>query len=216
MTPLLEMSDLWYAYPHAGRHRDPVLRGVQGCLYEGETLAVVGRNGSGKSTLLKILATVLRPTSGHLLHRGRRLGPAPARYRAGVGYSAGAPQGFYPRLTAVENIRFFSGMKGRMHSAQEARHLLARVGLSDSADTTYATFSLGMRQRLHLARLLLEPSQLWIIDEPTNGLDGDGLRLLEALLAETPGKTKVVVSHDEDFLARVATRTLVLDRGRVT
>lgn len=212
VTPLLELVDVSYAYPSA-RRRVPVLSGVSAVIREGETVGVVGPNGSGKSTLLKILATLMRPTTGRLLHRGRLLGRAPGGYRAGVNYSAGAPQGFYPRLTAVENLRFFAGLKGASCTAQEARRLAARVGLADSADAVYANFSLGMRQRLHLARLLLEPSEVWIVDEPTNGLDAEGVRLLETVLRDARDKTKIIVSHDADFLARVSTRTLALGAG---
>ncbi|MFJ7899719.1 ATP-binding cassette domain-containing protein [Streptomyces sp. NPDC096198] len=216
MSPLLELADLWYAYPHAaGPDPVPVLRGVSAEVHEGETLSIVGGNGSGKSTLLKILATLLRPTAGELRHRGQPIGAVPAAYRADVNYSAGAPLGFYPRLTAAENLRFFSGLKGGSLTSGQAGGLLDRVGLADQADVLYARFSLGMRQRLHLARLLLEPSALWIVDEPTNGLDTDGVRLLEDLLRNTPDRTKVIVSHDREFLHRTGARTLVLKEGRV-
>lgn len=216
MSPLLELDDLWYTYPHAGSNPVAVLRGVRAEVHEGEILGIVGGNGSGKSTLLKILATLLRPTAGGLRYRGKPIGSVPTAYRAVVNYSAGAPLGFYPRLTATENLRFFSGLKGTTLTRHGARRLLDRVGLADQADVLYARFSLGMRQRLHLARLLLEPSGLWLVDEPTNGLDADGVRLLEGLLGATPDRTKVVVSHDLEFLRRIGSRTLVLKEGRAT
>ncbi|MEU3046631.1 ABC transporter ATP-binding protein [Streptomyces sp. NPDC006984] len=208
VTPLLELVGVSYAYP--SDRRRTILQDVSGVFHEGETVGVVGPNGSGKSTLLKILATLLRPTAGRLLHHGRPLHRGLGRYRCGVNYSAGAPQGFYPRLTAAENLRFFAGMKGTDCSARHARSLLDSVGLAGDSDTVFAAFSLGMRQRLHLARLLLEPSSVWIIDEPTNGLDADGVRLLEALMSGAPDKAKIVVSHDADFLSRVATRRFAL------
>lgn len=138
-------------------------------------------------------------------------------YRAHLNYCGGAPQGFYPRLTAAENLRFFSGMKGRMLSRGQIVTLLGRVGLSDSVDVNYSRFSLGMRQRLHLAAVLFEPADVWILDEPTNGLDGDGMALLRDLLAEVDGRVaRVVVSHDADFLSRVVDRTLHLRDGKLT
>lgn len=217
MSPLLELADLWYAYPRgAGPAPAAMLRGIRAEVHEGETLGIVGGNGSGKSTLLKILATLLRPTAGELRYRGEPIGSVPTAYRAAVNYSAGAPLGFYPRLTAAENLRFFSGLKGRTLTPHQAGGLLGRVGLADQADVLYARFSLGMRQRLHLARLLLEPSVLWIADEPTNGLDADGVRLLEGLLRDTPDQAKVIVSHDLEFMHRIGARTLVLKEGRVT
>ncbi|MDH6580506.1 ABC transporter ATP-binding protein [Kitasatospora sp. MAP5-34] len=215
MSPLLELNDLWYTYPHAGPNPVAVLRGVRAEVHEGETLGIVGGNGSGKSTLLKILATLLRPTAGQLRYRGEPIGSVPTAYRAAVNYSAGAPLGFYPRLTAAENLRFFSGLKGTTLTRHGAGGLLDRVGLADQADVLYARFSLGMRQRLHLARLLLEPSALWIVDEPTNGLDADGVRLLQELLGGAPDRATVVVSHDREFLHRIGARILILKEGQV-
>ncbi|WP_180931233.1 ABC transporter ATP-binding protein [Streptomyces sp. AJS327] len=216
MTTLLEFSDLWYRYPRGRAGTEPVLRGAAAGIEEGESVGIVGRNGSGKSTFLKVVANLLRPTSGRIAFRGRTVRANDRRYRSVVNYCAGAPQGFYPRLTATENLRFFSGMKGRMRTAAQAGELLERVGLAESADVAYSKFSLGMRQRLHLAGLLLEPSEVWILDEPTTGLDTDGVKTLEAILAEATGKTRLVVSHDADFLARVTGRRGVLDEGVLT
>ncbi|MFF5176354.1 ATP-binding cassette domain-containing protein [Micromonospora sp. NPDC000089] len=217
MTALLELDDVAYRYPHAKPERGDVIRCASLTVAAGEAVGIVGSNGSGKSTLLKILATLLRPTRGRVLFQGV---PTPAslrRYRAMLNYCGGAPQGFYPRLTAAENVRFFSGMKGDMLSRSRIVALLDRVGLSDSIDLHYSRFSLGMRQRLHLATVMLEPSEVWILDEPTNGLDAEGLALLEGLLGEADGRVaRVVVSHDADFLSRVVSRTLHLKDGELT
>ncbi|MEU6573878.1 heme ABC exporter ATP-binding protein CcmA [Streptomyces sp. NPDC046805] len=217
MSHLLELVDVVYHYPSDKTRRRPVLDGVSLGVEPGEALGVVGRNGSGKSTLLKVLANLLRPTSGEVRFDGEPVARRDRAYRSLLNYCAGAPLGFYPRLTAVENLRFFSGMKGRMLSGAEATALLERVGLAASADVTYAKFSLGMRQRTHLAALLLEPSAVWILDEPTTGLDQDGLTLLDDLLTEASarGRTLVVVSHDADFLGRVTSRQVTLAEGRI-
>ncbi|MCF1598463.1 heme ABC exporter ATP-binding protein CcmA [Streptomyces muensis] len=213
---LLDVSGLWYRYPRSSDGEDGVLRGADAHIEEGESVGIVGRNGSGKSTLLKVLANLLQPTSGELRFHGRPVKPNDHEYRSALNYCAGAPQGFYPRLTATENVRFFSGMKGRMLSSTEAVELLERVVLAKSADVKYAKFSLGMRQRLHLACLLLEPSAVWILDEPTTGLDREGVQMLEGILAEAHDKTRIIVSHDADFLSRVTTRTLALEEGVLT
>jgi ABC-2 type transport system ATP-binding protein len=214
MTPLLELREVGYSYPRTSSP-EPLLHGVSAAVLPGECVGVVGPNGSGKSTLLKIAATLLRPTSGVVLYRGVPVRNALSKYRAAVNYSAGAPLGFYPRLTATENLKFFSGMKGKMVGEREIARILELVGLAASAKTRYAQFSLGMRQRLHLARLTLEPAELWIADEPTNGLDADGTRLLTTLLTEAVGKAQLIVSHDTDFLSQVTDRTLELQNGGV-
>lgn len=217
MTTLLELDNIAYRYPHTKQGRGEVLHSVSLAVAAGEAVGIVGSNGSGKSTLLKIMSTLLRPTRGRVLFAGEPLPRGLRRYRAALNYCAGAPQGFYPRLTAVENLKFFSGMKGRMLSAPEISELLDRVGLADSSDVNYARFSLGMRQRLHLATVLLEPVEICILDEPTTGLDHDGMALLEQLLSNAEGRTaRVIVSHDAGFLARVVTRTLHLKDGELT
>lgn len=216
MTAVLELDGIGYHYPRTRSGRGEVLRDVCMTVAAGESVGIVGDNGSGKSTLLKIMSTLLRPTRGVVRFRGEPLPGSLRRYRSVLNYCAGAPQGFYPRLTARQNLAFFSGMKGRMLTRTQTDVLLDRVGLSESADVAYSRFSLGMRQRLHLAALSLEPAEIWILDEPTNGLDGNGLKLLERLLTAGEGRlARVVVSHDEDFLARTTGRVLRLREGEL-
>ncbi|MFJ6943278.1 ATP-binding cassette domain-containing protein [Streptomyces wuyuanensis] len=216
MTALLEVRGLWYRYPRDKSHAQAVLRGIDAHIGEGESVGIVGRNGSGKSTLLKVMSNLLRPSQGEIRFGGRPVRLNDHAYRSVLNYCAGAPQGFYPRLTASENLRFFSGMKGRMYTPAEASALLGTVGLGASSDVKYATFSLGMRQRLHLACLLLEPSRIWILDEPTTGLDQEGLEMLEEMLSRAERKTRIVVSHDAALLSRVTSRTLNLQEGVLT
>lgn len=208
---VLEAANIGYTYPMS--RTAPVLVDCSLSIEEGESVGIVGRNGSGKSTLLKILATLLRPTTGTVKYRGKPINSAIREYRSKLNYCSGAPQGFYPRLTARENLHFFSGMRGRAYDNAEIDSLLVQVDLIAAADTAYGQFSLGMRQRLHLACLMLEPSDIWIADEPTNGLDVDGLSALEQILTTKQRKTLVVVSHDQAFLERVTSRRIVLDQG---
>jgi ABC-type multidrug transport system ATPase subunit len=210
---MLELSDLWYRHPGARAGAEDVLRGADAVFGPGEAVGIAGRNGAGKSTLLKVTANLLRPARGRILFGGRPVGAHDRAFRSVLNYCAGAPQGFYPRLTAVENLRFFSGMKGRMYGRSEALAVLGRVGLTGAADAGYSTFSLGMRQRLHLACLLLEPAGLWILDEPTTGLDEEGMEMLRELLDSAADKTRIIVSHDAGFLSGATTRTLRLADG---
>jgi ABC-2 type transport system ATP-binding protein len=214
---LIELRDISYSYPSAKPGQPPLFRGLSASIARGEAVGITGANGSGKSTLLKILATLLQPTAGDVAYGGRPVRSCLGEVRASLNYCAGAPQGFYPRLDASDNLRFFSGMKGRMLSARELDVLLARVGLEAAGNKKYFQFSLGMRQRLHLARVLLEPSEVLILDEPSNGLDGEGARVLEEILTrDTAGKTRVVVSHDLALLARVTTRRLTILGGAMS
>lgn len=206
MTSLLRGEGLSFSFPE--RPGAPLFSGLDIELEEGESLGLTGPNGSGKSTLLRVLASLLRPSEGRVLYRGAPLTESLAAYRSVINYSAGAPLGFYPRLTGIDNLRFFSGLKGRVLDPEEAGGLVARVGLpAEAGEKRYAQYSLGMKQRLHLARLLLEPCELILLDEPSNGLDAEGLKTLEALLnGPLKEKAKVVISHDADFLAAVTRR----------
>jgi ABC-type multidrug transport system ATPase subunit len=209
MTPLLELKDVTFSYTARG---PSVFAPVNLALSEAEAVGIAGDNGTGKSTLLKIAASLIRPTSGHLFFAGTELGQCLDQFRTVLNYTAGAPLGFYPRLTGVENLRFFSAMKGRTIDEASARKLMRRAGLPVSADEKKChQYSLGMKQRLHLARLFLEPCKLLILDEPTNGLSPEGVSLLIALLNEDlKSKAKLIVSHDADFLARTTSRVLHL------
>ena len=212
MTPLLELKKVSFSFPE--RQEKAVIAATDLSVIQGESVGLSGRNGSGKSTLLKIMASLLRPTGGVVVFRGVPIQNQLAAFRRVLNYTQGAPLGFYPRLTGIENLRFFSGLKGALLASGEATLLLDKVGLpEESHSMKYSQYSLGMKQRLHLARLLLEPAELVFMDEPTNGLDVDGVRLLTQILnGPLQKKTKILVSHDEAFLSSVTQRTVSLGR----
>ncbi len=181
----------------------------------GECIGVVGPNGSGKSTLLKVLAGLLQLDSGTLFNGSFRADSRRRRYQRSVHLVAGAPLGCYPRLTGVENLRFFAALWGHELSAKEASKRLEDVGLSQEAQgATYSTYSLGMRQRVHLALLLAdENATTWLFDEPTTGLDDEGVSLLRKIILSRSSLPRVLVSHDTGFLESLCTRIVSLDHG---
>ncbi len=191
-----------------------ILNGINLNIKQGECVGLMGKNGCGKSTLLKIMATLIAPSSGsitineHTIHQFTKVRPH-------INYSAGAPLGFYPRLTGLENLEFFSFIKGQPISLQEAIQLGNYVDLPQSSlEKKYVDFSLGMKQRLHLARLLLEPTKIVLVDEPTNGLDESGLNTaIEIFKNKLQAKTRVIVSHDKNFLESFCTRILNIENG---
>jgi ABC-type multidrug transport system ATPase subunit len=207
LNSLIKVRELEYSYKNGGRS---IFVPVSFSLEPGESLGLRGENGSGKTTILKIVASLIRPTAGEILFRGCDLYSQLKGYRRIINYSAGAPMGFYPRLNGIENLRFFSAMKGQMIAEQEARRSLARVGLLEADSLKkYHQFSLGMKQRLHIARLLLEPCEALLLDEPTNGLSIEGVSLLiEILNRDLAAKAKLIVSHDGWFLRQVSARNI--------
>ena len=175
----------------------------------GEKVAVLGPNGSGKTTLLRVVAGLLRPDSGSVTVGGGD--PAAPRTRTRTGYLGHVPS-VYPRLTAAENVRFWSGLHGRPAAA--GLELLARVGLDPGDRRTTGAYSQGMRRRVGLACALAHDPEVLLLDEPFAGLDSAGADTLTTLLTEV-GRTLLVATHEPDRASHFCDRLLVLERGRL-
>ena len=205
---VLATSGVTKKFKIPGQKPIEVLKGVDFSVEEGEKVAIVGRSGAGKSTLLNILGGLLKPTSGTVT-RPKNFGFVFQSYH------------LMPELTVLENVllptmsRRVASLAGRAASAERARELLAKVGLSDRMDHLPAELSGGERQRVALARALVTDPELVLADEPTGNLDAmtgaDILRILAEL--SRGGKTALVmVTHSPDAAA-VCDRTLSLENG---
>lgn len=184
----------------------------------GEVTGLLGPNGAGKTTLIRILTTVSPLTSGWFSVAGH--GPTDSRdIRASVGVlpeSGGLPR----HKRAVDHLAYHARLYGMETIAAEARavELLDQVGLGSRAGDRIGTFSRGMRQRLGIARAIVNQPDVVFLDEPTLGLDPSGQRQILDLieqLAEASNAAVVLSSHLLDEVERVADRTVILDRGRV-
>ncbi|MBI1727216.1 MAG: heme ABC exporter ATP-binding protein CcmA [Candidatus Rokubacteria bacterium] len=196
--------------------RTAVLDDVSLDLGAGEGLTLLGPNGTGKTTLLRIVATLLRPTSGLLRVAGADAVKEPEAVRGAIDM-VGHGSWVYEDLTALENLRFWAVMGG--HDAGEARlrAALEEVELDASADQRARTFSAGMKRRLALARVLLGRARLLLLDEPFTGLDRAGRKWLgEFLLSfKARGGALVVATHSFDAGVGVADRVAILAGGRI-
>lgn len=182
----------------------------------GEVLGLLGPNGAGKTTAIRVLTTVLRPTSGSFRVTGET---EPVRIRQQIGVlpeSAGYPG----RQTGTEYLRYHGRLFGmsRADSATTAARLLDDVGLTDRGSSRIATYSRGMRQRLGIARALVNDPSVVFLDEPTLGLDPAGQRQVLTMIARIAtgrGATVVLSTHALPEVEQICDRVLILSRGRV-
>ena len=198
---VIEAKDVSFGYPGGDAAGDPVIRDFSTTILRGDRIGLIGANGSGKTTLLKLLLGELAPTAGEV-RAGSNLQVAYFdQYRATLRED----------WNAIENVA-----EGRESVTINGRqkHIIGYLQdflfTPERARAPITRLSGGERNRLLLARLFAQPSNLLVMDEPTNDLDVETLELLEELLGEYPG-TLLLVSHDRDFLDNVVTSTLVME-----
>lgn len=192
-----------------------VLHDMTFAVREGEILGLLGPNGSGKTTTIRCINGVLTADSGEITVAGRH----PYRDGDGVRRLTGVlteTAGFYPHMTALENLRFYS----RLHDLTDDRRalqLLEEFGLGGARDRKAGAFSTGMKKRLGLARALLHDPQILFLDEPTNGLDPEGIQQVsqEIVRLNRQGKTIVICSHVLQQLESICHRYVFMAAGRV-
>ncbi|MBI5379374.1 MAG: ABC transporter ATP-binding protein [Nitrospirae bacterium] len=204
---------------HADTEGQEVLREITMEIGPGECVALLGPNGSGKSTLLRILATLLRPTSGQGQIGGYHLVQEAPAVRRLVGCAFGGGRSFYLRLTGRQNLAFFAALHRLQGSAARMRMeaLLAELGLREEADRPARFYSTGMLQRLDLARALLCDPPVLLLDEPTQGLDPAAaeafLALLKGPLIAGRGKTVLLATHRLEEAEALCRRVAILSQG---
>ena len=193
-----------------------VLEDVSLELRGGQCLALLGPNGSGKTTLLRILATLLRPTAGSLAVGGVDALKSPEAARAMIGMIANGSH-VYEDLTAIENLRFWTVMRGGDAAPARLSAALQQVELDGVAGERVSTFSAGMKRRLALARVALDNARLLLLDEPFTGLDRQAQKWLGEFLSafKARGGAAIVATHSFGSGLAVADRVAILAGGRL-
>ena len=185
---LLEARALAFA-----RNDEPIFGPLDFALHTGEVVLIEGDNGAGKTTLLRVLSGLLAPTSGEIHLDGEPLTLARLSPQVALLSHQG---GLKPELTALENLRFAAGLQGQ-RAGTSPTTALAGVGLDAYADVPTRQLSAGQKKRVALARVLLAPVGLWLLDEPYANLDLDGIRLVNRLLENHAhrGGAALITSH---------------------
>ncbi len=204
MTAVLEIKNLTKRYGRITAVNDLSLK-----VEKGSVFGILGPNGSGKTTTLGIILDVINRTGGEYLWFGKQ-GDNQVRKRIGAILETPI---FYPYLSAIKNLEIVADIKGAPMSNIEP--VLKKVELYERRDDKYRTYSLGMKQRLSIASALLCDPEVMILDEPTNGLDPQGIAEIRELIKQIAleGKTIILASHLLDEVQKVCSHFCVLKKG---
>ncbi len=210
--PIIEIRDLHKSY----KGFDAV-RGIDLTVYRGDVFGFLGPNGAGKSTTIRMLLTLIKPTSGTI----RIFGQSLAEHREEILKKTGAiveKPDLYGYLSAFDNLKLLGRMSGVKVSKERIMEVLELVGLKDRAFDKIKTFSHGMKQRVGLAQALVHDPELIILDEPTTGLDPQGMVEIRDLiykLSRDYKKTILLSSHILNEVELVANRMVIINKGKV-
>lgn len=212
--PLFRLSDIHFAYDSG----PSVLAGAHFTLHAGERVALTGPNGAGKTTLFHLMVGLLKAQAGRVEAFGRpcvhEKDFVKVRPRAGLLFQDPDDQLFCP--TVVEDVAFGPLNLGKSIAETRAivRHTLIELGLEGFENRITHKLSGGQRRLVSLATVLAMNPEVLLLDEPTNALDAETRERLITILDDLP-QAMMVISHDEDFLMRIARRRVCLEQGRL-
>jgi ABC-type multidrug transport system ATPase subunit len=180
-----------------------------------DVFGFLGPNGAGKSTTIRMILSLISPTSGSIKIFGKPLAQNRREILANVGAIVEKPD-FYNYLSAIENLEILAKISGKEITKKRMIRLLELVGLKDRAKSKVKTYSHGMKQRLGIAQALLNDPDLIVLDEPTTGLDPQGMKEIRDLiirLSKDENKTIFLSSHILSEIELVANRMIIINRG---
>ena len=194
-------------------HGAQVLKSVSLELVSGRVYGLMGPNGSGKTMLMRLACGLILPSSGSVEIDGKRLG-RDMDFPESVGLLIESPA-LLPSYTGYKNLELLASIKGRV-SAEDLRNALRDVGLEPADKRKYRKYSLGMKQRLGLAAAIMEKPDLLILDEPTNALDREGVKLVPELVKREKkrGALVLLTCHDSALLREMSDTIVLIEEGR--
>ncbi|HLM87023.1 MAG TPA: ABC transporter ATP-binding protein [Solirubrobacteraceae bacterium] len=215
--PAIETIGLTKRFPlRGGRGERTALAGIDLKVPRGCAFGFLGPNGAGKTTMIRTLLGLTHASAGSMYVLGHPVPAERAQALERVGAIVEEPR-FHPHLSGRENLRVVAAVRGPETAARIAP-ALQRVGLSERADEKVKSYSMGMRQRLGVARCLLADPLLLILDEPTNGLDPGGIQEFREMiraLVDQEGRTVFLSSHLLDEVEKTCDAAAIVDRGKL-
>ena len=211
MEPILEVRSLSKSFKTF-----KAVDNLSFAIAHGEVYGFLGQNGAGKSTSIRMMLTLIEPSSGEIEIFGMNLAKHRREILSQIGAVIDKPD-VYKYLSAYDNLQLFAKFSGINPSRQQLMDQLELVGLAQRANDKVKTFSQGMKQRLGIGIALIHNPRLIILDEPTNGLDPQGIadiRNLILYLSRESKKTVIVSSHLLSEIEQIATRVLIIDKGK--
>lgn len=181
---------------------------------EGKIHGIIGRNGSGKTVLFKCICGLIKVDKGDILVDGKRIGKElefPTDTRVII-----ENPGFLPGYSGYQNLKFLADIQNKIKK-KDIEAVMERVGLDPKSQKHVGKYSLGMRQRLGIAQVIMEEPSLLIMDEPMNGLDNQGVREMRDLFLQLKeqGKTILLASHNREDISVLCDTVVEIDHGRI-
>lgn len=204
-----------------GQNAKIAVNGISFEVNKGEIFGILGPNGAGKTTTIKMLSTLLKPTSGQGIVLGTDVSDdrKTRELRVHVNVVSGGERGLYYRLTGRQNLRYFADLYKVPSSVKEERiqKVIELVKMEDAADKRVETYSRGMKQRIHIARALINDPDVLFLDEPTIGLDPEislQIRKIVRDLSDS-GKTIILTTHYMFEAEELCDRMILLKHGNI-
>lgn len=185
----------------------------------GEIVGLLGENGAGKTTTLRMLATMLKSTSGTSIINGYDINKDPSKVRKEVGILFGGEVGLYDRLTAFENIMYFAQLNGisKEDATKHIEYLADILGMKDYINRRVGKFSRGMKQKVAIARSIVHNPSVMLFDEPTIGLDVSSIKIVQdfILKCKKDGKAILFSSHSMNEVEKLCDRIIIINKGKL-
>lgn len=185
--------------------------------YTGSTIGLLGDNGVGKTTLIKLICGLIYPDAGQVFVNGIDIQKHRSKSMQSMGVFLEGSRSTYWKLTAWQNLLYFSGLKGTFGKAAHGRaeNLLKKFDLWDERNIKVESLSFGMKQRLALACSVSHDPSIILLDEPTSGLDRQSNVIFEGFIHQLASENKLVIiaSHDHDMIKRIGNSALIIKNG---